>query len=400
MSTKLFFLFFFDIFMNLVSEKMELQAPGRICLFGEHQDYLGYPVIAAAINRYIFLQAKSITPPPLSSSLTIKPDHISPSITIHLPDLPENHLITLPFPQNESELLLYTSKRDYLRSGINVAFKSGVRWTQSWEIDITGNIPINAGASSSSALVIAWLTFLFQAGGVQLDPQQRGALGYQTEVAEFQEAGGMMDHFASSVGNVIFVESRPKFRAESLPHSLGGFVLANSGIKKNTVDDLRRVKTLALQGFAHLKEISSDFDQFSTPREISRPLLDSLPPLEAKIVWGNLVNRDLTHLAKQMLLNSSHSWNSRTFGDLLNQHHDMLANNVGISIPIINKMVQIALDGGAYGAKINGSGFGGTMFAYAPDHQQEVMKAIQNAGFDAWPIEISTGATCFKTTIH
>ena len=24
-------------------------APGRVCLFGEHQDYLGLPVIAAAI---------------------------------------------------------------------------------------------------------------------------------------------------------------------------------------------------------------------------------------------------------------------------------------------------------------------------------------------------------------
>ena len=26
-------------------------APGRLCLFGEHQDYLGLPVIAMAINR-------------------------------------------------------------------------------------------------------------------------------------------------------------------------------------------------------------------------------------------------------------------------------------------------------------------------------------------------------------
>nr|MDO8116777.1 galactokinase family protein [Candidatus Sigynarchaeota archaeon] len=25
-------------------------APGRICLFGEHQDYLNFPVIAASID--------------------------------------------------------------------------------------------------------------------------------------------------------------------------------------------------------------------------------------------------------------------------------------------------------------------------------------------------------------
>ncbi|MFC1564948.1 galactokinase family protein, partial [candidate division KSB1 bacterium] len=34
-------------------EKLIVSAPGRICLFGEHQDYLGLPVIAAAIGLRI-----------------------------------------------------------------------------------------------------------------------------------------------------------------------------------------------------------------------------------------------------------------------------------------------------------------------------------------------------------
>ncbi|MBT4369578.1 MAG: galactokinase family protein, partial [Candidatus Marinimicrobia bacterium] len=29
---------------------MEISTPGRICLFGEHQDYLGLPVIAMGIS--------------------------------------------------------------------------------------------------------------------------------------------------------------------------------------------------------------------------------------------------------------------------------------------------------------------------------------------------------------
>ena len=32
-------------------------APGRTCLFGDHQDYLGLPVIACAISRNIKLTA-------------------------------------------------------------------------------------------------------------------------------------------------------------------------------------------------------------------------------------------------------------------------------------------------------------------------------------------------------
>ena len=31
---------------------MKIKTPGRICLFGEHQDYLGLPVIAMAISKF------------------------------------------------------------------------------------------------------------------------------------------------------------------------------------------------------------------------------------------------------------------------------------------------------------------------------------------------------------
>ena len=32
------------------------KAPARICLFGDHQDYLGLPVIACAINKYMSVE--------------------------------------------------------------------------------------------------------------------------------------------------------------------------------------------------------------------------------------------------------------------------------------------------------------------------------------------------------
>ena len=34
------------------------KAPARICLFGDHQDYLGLPVIACAIDKYITVEGK------------------------------------------------------------------------------------------------------------------------------------------------------------------------------------------------------------------------------------------------------------------------------------------------------------------------------------------------------
>ena len=34
-------------------------APARICLYGDHQDYLNLPIVAIAIDRYIKVDGKS-----------------------------------------------------------------------------------------------------------------------------------------------------------------------------------------------------------------------------------------------------------------------------------------------------------------------------------------------------
>ena len=43
---------------NLLNEKIISTAPGRVCLFGDHQDYLELPVIACAIDRMMQIEAE------------------------------------------------------------------------------------------------------------------------------------------------------------------------------------------------------------------------------------------------------------------------------------------------------------------------------------------------------
>ena len=54
-------------------------------------------------------------------------------------------------------------------------------------------------------------------------------------------------------------------------------------------------------------------------------------------------------------------------------------------------MINAALDAGAFGAKINGSGGGGCMFAFAPHNPDEVAKAIEKAGGKAYIIQVGEG---------
>jgi galactokinase len=54
-------------------------------------------------------------------------------------------------------------------------------------------------------------------------------------------------------------------------------------------------------------------------------------------------------------------------------------------------MMDAALNGGALGGKINGSGGGGCMFAYAPYDPEKVAEAIEKVGGKAYIIEPDEG---------
>ena len=87
---------------------MSASTPARICLFGEHQDYLGLDVIAAAISLRIRIELNSI----VTSSTTN-------TFTIHHPDLHECEQISLEYP------LVYSKDRDYYRSVLNILSRKG-----------------------------------------------------------------------------------------------------------------------------------------------------------------------------------------------------------------------------------------------------------------------------------
>ena len=78
-------------------------------------------------------------------------------------------------------------------------------------------------------------------------------------------------------------------------------------------------------------------------------------------------------------------------GKLLIEHHQVLRDILKISTSKIESMMDAALNAGAIGGKINGSGGGGTMFAYAPENSRKVLEAIESTGGKAYIIQMSDG---------
>ncbi|MBG61929.1 MAG: hydroxymethylglutaryl-CoA reductase, partial [Woeseiaceae bacterium] len=73
-------------------------------------------------------------------------------------------------------------------------------------------------------------------------------------------------------------------------------------------------------------------------------------------------------------------------GDLMNIYQGLL-NSIGVSTPELESMIDIARSSGALGAKLTGSGGGGSIIALCPDHQKEVINSLNGAGYQTIPID-------------
>ena len=354
-----------------MADQFLVSTPGRICLFGEHQDYLGLPVIAAAISKRIQVMGHR------------RNDN---QVIIHMPDIGATETFEL------SPQLAYGRTRDYFKSAITILRRDeNAEFSNGFEVSIHGNIPINAGASSSSALIVTWINFLLQVADTPLSRSQEdiARLAHRAEVLEFGEPGGMMDHYSTAVGNVIYLESEPKIRLERLTPQLGSFVLGDSGQPKDTLGILKRVKYGMLDAVDKVKNYDPTFDLNTTPLEQATAYRAQLSADELSLLRSNLSDRDILREAKRLL--TSTTVNDQLLGDLLNRHQDNLRDAKRISTAKIDRMLEAAIGAGALGGKINGSGGGGCMFAYAPNNPEAVVEAIEKQGAKAYLISIAEG---------
>lgn len=80
--------------MNKLLNKLKISTPGRVCLFGEHQDYLHLPVVASAISLRI-----SITGNRRNDNM----------ISLNLPNISRSEFFKI------NEPIIYNEDRDYLK---------------------------------------------------------------------------------------------------------------------------------------------------------------------------------------------------------------------------------------------------------------------------------------------
>lgn len=330
-------------------------APGRLCLFGEHSDYLNLPVIAVAIP----LQCKiHVTPTPNSRILEIQmvnifSDNANKLWKCDLDNIPES-------PKQDGEM-------DFALAAVHeTVVKDGWKIPCGATCISTTDIPLQSGCSSSSAFCITWIQVLAKLAGQTLTPLEVAQLAHRAEVVHFQAPGGTMDHVTSALGGVLRI-GPGMWEVQRLYTNTtkGVWVLADSGEPKDTMKHLRRCKQDRLNLVAKL---GSDWNATDT----SHLSDDEVILLEA-------TRTNLT--VEQQAASQWSTASGEQLGALMLQHHEALRDGLLLSTDRLEDMREAAMKHGAWGYKLVGSGGGGCAVAWSsPENANAVAEAMEKAG--------------------
>ena len=318
-----------------VNRSFTVSAPGRVCLFGEHQDYLGMPSVVMAIN--------------LRCRIHIE-ERGDRRVVWSSPNLGEEYSGEFNLDNlQESEI---KGEQNLLLSSLIIAERAGRLPQKGWNATIDSDVPVQAGCSSSSALLVAWIAAIQRLSGNITTEIELAYQAFEAEVSYYNAPGGNMDHIACSVGGPLRVDPNEKDGYIKLEKSTFDWVLGDSNAPKDTLGILSRCKFERLD---ILERNGGEWDEID---------VKTLNKVEASLVIGTIRNRDIERIASVKLFEGNYS--DQELGALMCEHHSILRDVLKISTPKIEKMCDAAINAGAVGAKIFGSGGGGCMLAMVP----------------------------------
>ena len=196
-------------------------------------------------------------------------------------------------------------------------------------IRITSTIPPAAGLGSSAAVAVALIRALTRFLGHPLDDVTICQLAYEAEKRQHGSPSGVDNTVITYARPIYFVKGQP-FEPLSVAESIH-LLIADSGQPSSTaavVADVRRgwEKTPA--------NYEAIFDAIGSLARQARSCIEHGP--------------------------------IKSMGALLTQNHTLL-QQLGVSNSKLDRLVQVALDTGALGAKVSGGGRGGNLIVLVED---------------------------------
>jgi mevalonate kinase len=300
-------------------EIVKASAPGKVILFGEHAVVYGVPAIAIPVHdARVTVVAQDA---PLGSGIVL-------------------HNVTLRETWAFDPAVVNANPVSQI---IGLVLHAANVQPPDLSITIDSSIPVASGLGSGAAVSAAVGDAVAQSCGVTLDREQLNALVYEIEKQHHGTPSG--------IDNTVIVYQQPIFFRREHPIEPISvlrpitFLVVDTGCSattKQVVADVRR-----------LRETQPRFTQ------------TLLTEIEA-----------LVNLAHTALSEGDH----HLLGNLMTQNHRLL-QSLTVSSYELDHLVNVALDAGAYGAKLSGGGRGGNMIVLSSeDRLDDLSTALLEAG--------------------
>ncbi len=333
-------------------------SPGRVNLLGEHVDYNGGPVLPAAIDRRLSVDAW------LDNTCLVK---------LTARDLEAETCFSLD---------ALDAKQDCEGNPLPgwALYPAGVAWSlqkhglplSGMQAEFSSDIPIGAGLSSSAALEAAFAVLWQAAGGWQVTRMQQAQLCLQAEREYVGLSCGILDQFAvlhGRSGQALYLDTRTlDWHTVPLPPQ-AAIIIADSRVRRSLTssaynqrhEECRQALKI-LQ--SHYPNLTSLGELHPTDLYASASLLPETLLMRSRHVVEEC---DRTRRAVHTL----EAKDPHAFGRLMLEGHASLRDLYEVSTLELDTLVELAASlPGCYGSRLTGAGFGGCTVSLV--HKTEV----------------------------
>ena len=299
---------------------------GKTILFGEHFVVYGLPSIVSALGAYTTADVKVVK----GNGWTVNDQRPA------TPGYKEQKYIEAM--QSIANII------NHLKVDIE---------NQRLEISFAGDLIAASGVGASAAQCTSLARALSETFNLNLDDEKINEAAYEGEKAYHGTPSGI-DNTAATYGGLIWF-------------------VRNLGVGKNTMDLLQSPRKMLII-MANSGITTSTTEVVADVRRLREE-----NPEKIEKIFGEY--KKLVEAAKKALLKGDIA----TIGNLMNQNHKML-QQITVSGEINDELVEIALENGAIGAKLTGTGRGGLVIGLAEneDIQEKIVNVIEEKGYSAW----------------
>ncbi|OJW07067.1 MAG: galactokinase [Planctomycetales bacterium 71-10] len=358
------------------------RAPGRVELLGNHTDYNGGLVMAAAVDRYTAVVGRARP----GREGRVYAANFEGSARFPLAEIERGPVGTWP---------------NYVK-GVVWALQEalGAELTGGFETAIAGEVPLGAGLSSSASLQAAVAFFLLEAG---LAPGKTATqhIGGDSDAALMDLAmvlrrsenefvgvsSGLLDQFSSLFGredHALFLDCQSlEFARVPLGSPGPAIVVCDSKTSRKLADGMYNRRFAECNAVVDHFKAKKGEDAVRLLRDVSLAELeaawDELDPTCRKRARHVLTENDRVRQGVAAL----RIGDLKRFGALISASHASSRDDFENSSPALDALVEVAEGApGFLGAKLSGAGWAGcTVNLVEPDKAEEFAEAVRHGYF-------------------